>query len=139
MRWQYILLFSCFAACFLTPVCRALALKLKVLDRPDWRKIHDQPTPLLGGVAVFVAFSSALFLNNVFLPGMKSLLLGASLIFLMGLIDDIKPLPALLKFFLQVGVALVVIVVGDIHSPFFIILSGPLSSTSPSPSFGWWD
>jgi UDP-GlcNAc:undecaprenyl-phosphate GlcNAc-1-phosphate transferase len=119
MRWEYILLFSCLAACFLTPVCRALALKIKVLDRPDWRKIHDQPTPLLGGVAVFVAFSSALLLNNVFLPGMKSLLLGAGLIFLMGLFDDINPLPALLKFFLQVGIALVVIVVGDIQLTFF--------------------
>jgi UDP-GlcNAc:undecaprenyl-phosphate GlcNAc-1-phosphate transferase len=119
MRWQYILLFSCLAACFLTPVCRALALKLNVLDRPDWRKIHDQPTPLLGGIAVFVAFSSALFLNNVFLPGMKSLLLGASLIFVMGLIDDINPLPALLKFFLQVGISLVVIVVGDIQLTLF--------------------
>jgi UDP-GlcNAc:undecaprenyl-phosphate GlcNAc-1-phosphate transferase len=119
MRWQYILLFSCLAACLLTPLCRALALKLNVLDRPDWRKIHDQPTPLLGGIAVFVAFSSALFLNNVFLPGMKSLLLGASFIFVIGLIDDINPLPALLKFFLQVGISLVVIVAGDIQLTFF--------------------
>jgi UDP-GlcNAc:undecaprenyl-phosphate GlcNAc-1-phosphate transferase len=118
-RWQYLLVFSCLAACFLTPVCRALALKLKVLDRPDWRKIHDQPTPLLGGAAVFVAFSAALLLNNVFLPGMKSLLFGATLIFVMGLIDDIKPVPALLKFFLQVGISLVVVFVGDIQLTFF--------------------
>jgi UDP-N-acetylmuramyl pentapeptide phosphotransferase/UDP-N-acetylglucosamine-1-phosphate transferase len=83
LRWHFILLFSVLAACFLTPLCRVLALKLKILDRPDWRKIHDQPTPLLGGVAVFIAFSVALFLNNVFLPGMKSLLLGATLIFVM--------------------------------------------------------
>jgi UDP-GlcNAc:undecaprenyl-phosphate/decaprenyl-phosphate GlcNAc-1-phosphate transferase len=119
LRWHYILLFSCLGACFLTPLCRTLALKLKVLDRPDWRKIHDQPTPLLGGVAVYVAFSAALFLNNVFLPGMKSLLLGASLIFVMGLIDDVNPLPALLKFIFQVAISLVVIVVGDIHLTFF--------------------
>ncbi len=119
LRWQYIFVFSFLAACFLTPLCRALALRLKVLDRPDWRKIHDQPTPLLGGVAVFAAFSAALYLNNVFLPGMKSLLLGATLIFIMGLLDDVKPLPALLKFALQVGIALVVIVMGDIHLTFF--------------------
>ncbi len=119
LRWQYIFLFSFLSASFLTPLCRALALYLKVLDRPDWRKIHDQPTPLLGGVAVFVAFSSALFLNNVFLPGMKSLLLGATLIFVMGLMDDVKPIPALLKFVLQVGVSFVVIVTGDIHLTFF--------------------
>jgi UDP-GlcNAc:undecaprenyl-phosphate/decaprenyl-phosphate GlcNAc-1-phosphate transferase len=119
LRWQYILLFSFLAASFLTPLCRALALKFNILDRPDWRKIHDQPTPLLGGVAVFVAFFLALFLNNVFLPGMKSLLLGATLIFVMGLVDDVKPLPALLKFMLQVGISLVVIVGGDIHLTFF--------------------
>ncbi|MCX5878620.1 MAG: MraY family glycosyltransferase, partial [Deltaproteobacteria bacterium] len=119
LRWQYIFLFSFLAACFLTPLCRALALKLKILDRPDWRKIHDQPTPLLGGVAIYVAFSVALLLNNVFLPGMKSLLLGATLIFVMGLIDDVKPLPAVLKFVLQVGISLVVIVMGDIHLTFF--------------------
>jgi UDP-GlcNAc:undecaprenyl-phosphate GlcNAc-1-phosphate transferase len=119
LRWQYILLFSGLAACFLTPLCRAVALKFKVLDRPNWRKIHDQPTPLLGGMAVFIAFSLALFLNNVFLPGMKSLLLGATLIFLIGLIDDANPLPALLKFILQVAISLLVIVVGDIHLTFF--------------------
>jgi len=119
LRWQYILLFSCLAAFFLTPLCRALALNLKVLDRPDWRKIHNQPTPLLGGVAVFVAFSVSLFLNNVFLPGMKILLLGATLIFFIGLIDDVKPLPALLKFAFQVGISLVVIVVGNIQLTFF--------------------
>ena len=119
LRWQYILLFSFLAASFLTPLCRALALKFNILDRPDWRKIHDQPTPLLGGVAVFVAFSLALFLNNVFLPGMKSLLLGATLIFVMGLLDDVKPIPALLKFILQVGISLVVIVAGGIHLTFF--------------------
>jgi UDP-GlcNAc:undecaprenyl-phosphate GlcNAc-1-phosphate transferase len=119
LRWHYIFLFSCLAACFLTPLCRALALHLKVLDRPNWRKIHDQPTPLLGGLAVFIAFSLALFLNNVFLPGMRSLLLGATLIFFIGLIDDIRPLPALLKFALQVGISLIVSVAGNIHLTFF--------------------
>ncbi len=119
LRWHFILLFSVLAACFLTPLCRVLGLKLKILDRPDWRKIHDQPTPLLGGVAVFIAFSVALFLNNVFLPGMKSLFLGATLIFVMGLIDDVKPIPALLKFILQVGISSLVILMGDIHLTFF--------------------
>lgn len=119
LRWQYIFLFSFFSASLLTPLCSALALKLKILDRPDWRKIHDQPTPLLGGVAVYIAFSGALLLNDVFLPGMKSLLLGASLVFVMGLVDDVRPLPALLKFVLQVAISLVVILLGGIHLTFF--------------------
>ena len=119
LRWPYIFLFSFFSASLLTPLCGALALKLKILDRPDWRKIHEQPTPLLGGVAVYIAFSMALLLNAVFLPGMKSLLLGATLIFSMGLTDDLRPLPALMKFVLQVAISLVVILGGGIHLTFF--------------------
>jgi len=50
---------------------------------------------------------------------MKSLLLGATLVFVMGLIDDVRPLPALLKFLLQVAISLVVILEGGIHLTFF--------------------
>ena len=119
LRWQYIFIFSFLAAYFLTPLCRSVALKLNILDKPDWRKIHYQPTPLLGGLAVYIAFCTSLLLNGVFLPGMKVLLLGASMIFVMGLWDDIRPLPAFLKFILQIAIALLVIIWGDIQLTFF--------------------
>jgi UDP-GlcNAc:undecaprenyl-phosphate GlcNAc-1-phosphate transferase len=119
LRWQYILIFSFVAAYFATPFCRALALKAQVVDKPDWRKIHYQPTPLLGGVAVYGAFTAALLLNGVFLPGMKVLLLGATFIFVIGLIDDIHPLPALLKLVFQVLISLLVVLWGDVEFTFF--------------------
>lgn len=119
LRWQYIFIFSFLTAYFLTPFCRFIAQKLNIMDRPDWRKIHYQPTPLLGGLAVYVAFCASLLLNGVFLPGMRVLLLGASLIFVMGLWDDIRALPALLKFLLQILISLLVIIWGNIHLTFF--------------------
>ena len=119
LRWQYILIFAFVAAYFATPFCRALALKAQVLDKPDWRKIHYHPTALLGGVAVYAAFTAALLLNGVFLPGMKVLLLGATLIFVIGLIDDIHPLPALLKLIFQVLISLLVILWGNVEFTFF--------------------
>ena len=119
LRWQYLFIFSFLAAYFLTPLCRSLALKLNILDKPDWRKIHYRPTPLLGGLAVYLAFCASLLLNGVFLPRMKILLLGATLIFVMGLWDDIRPLPALLKFVLQILISLLVIIWGDIQLTFF--------------------
>ncbi len=119
LRWQYILIFSFLTAYFLTPFCRLLALKLNILDRPDWRKIHIQPTPLFGGLGIYVAFSASLLLNGIFLPGMKILLLGATLIFIMGIWDDIRPLPALLKFIFQISVATLVTVWGDVELTFF--------------------
>jgi UDP-GlcNAc:undecaprenyl-phosphate GlcNAc-1-phosphate transferase len=119
LRWQYILIFSIFAAYFITPFCRLLALKLDILDDPDWRKIHDRPTPLLGGLAVYLAFSTAILLNGVYYPGMKILLFGATLIFVMGLVDDVRPLPAILKFSLQILISLMVIFLADIQMTFF--------------------
>jgi UDP-GlcNAc:undecaprenyl-phosphate GlcNAc-1-phosphate transferase len=122
-RWHYVLVFSFLSALFITPFCRLLALKLGILDKPDWRKIHGQPTPLMGGIAVYLAFSGALIFNGIFLPGMEALLAGATLIFTIGLIDDIRPLPALLKFILQILISLFVIFWGDIHLTFFYEMS----------------
>jgi UDP-GlcNAc:undecaprenyl-phosphate GlcNAc-1-phosphate transferase len=119
LRWQYILIFSFLASFFMTPICRWIALRLKILDTPDWRKIHLQTTPLLGGVAIYVAFSSALLLNGIFLTGMKFLWLGATLIFILGLWDDVRPLPALLKFVLQILISLLIIIFGDLQITFF--------------------
>ncbi|MEW6668389.1 MAG: MraY family glycosyltransferase [Thermodesulfobacteriota bacterium] len=132
-RWQYIFLYSFLAAYFVTPFCRLLALRLGIMDRPDWRKIHENSTPLLGGIAVFVSFSVSLLLNGVFLPGMKVLLAGSTLIFLMGLFDDVRPLPALFKLCVQVLVSLLVILWGDIqltffyHASFAALLNVPLT------------
>jgi UDP-GlcNAc:undecaprenyl-phosphate GlcNAc-1-phosphate transferase len=118
-RWLYILIFSILMTCFVTPFCRILAIKLNILDKPNWRKIHDQATPLLGGLAIYLAFSASLVLNSVFLPGMKILLYGGTLIFFIGLLDDIRPLPALLKLILQILISLGIIIFGDIQLTFF--------------------
>ncbi|MBN1849087.1 MAG: undecaprenyl/decaprenyl-phosphate alpha-N-acetylglucosaminyl 1-phosphate transferase [Deltaproteobacteria bacterium] len=119
LRWQYIFAFSFLTTCFITPLCRFAAIRFNILDKPDWRKIHDQATPLLGGVAVYIAFTAAILLNNIFLHGMMFLLIGASLIFLIGLWDDIRPVPAILKFILQILISLFVIISGDIQLTFF--------------------
>jgi UDP-GlcNAc:undecaprenyl-phosphate/decaprenyl-phosphate GlcNAc-1-phosphate transferase len=119
MRWVYILFFSLIVAYFLTPSCRVAALRLRIVDRPDWRKIHKQETPLLGGLAVYLAFILSLISNNVFLPGMGLILLGGSLIFFMGVADDVRPIPSLVKFILQIAISLIVIVAGDIQLTLF--------------------
>jgi len=115
LRWQYILVFSFIATYFLTPFCRTIALKRNILDHPDWRKRHQDPTPLLGGLAVFLAFSFSLIVNGVFLPGMKSLVVGSLLIFVLGLWDDIHSISALLRFAFQILISIFVILSGGIY------------------------
>jgi UDP-GlcNAc:undecaprenyl-phosphate GlcNAc-1-phosphate transferase len=50
---------------------------------------------------------------------MKPLLTGATLIFIMGLIDDIRPIPAFIKFIVQILISLLVILWGNLHITFF--------------------
>jgi len=119
LRWQYVLLLSFIASAFFTPIAKTIAIRLDMIDKPGTRKAHRNPTPLLGGLAIQASFAVALLVNNVFLPQMKVLLVGATLVFLVGLWDDIRPLHPGLRFLLQLLVSLYVILVGDIRLTFF--------------------
>ncbi len=85
----------------LTPLCRDLFLKFKLVDMPDNdRKLHDRPIPRIGGIPIAVSYVGALALMLVFAPAhakiavqhrdlLYSLLPAAGLVFLTGLIDDL--------------------------------------------------
>jgi UDP-GlcNAc:undecaprenyl-phosphate GlcNAc-1-phosphate transferase len=108
-RWLYILLFSFSLSAALTPVMRTIALKLKIVDMPGGRKIHEKSTPLLGGVAIIIAFISALASNMILDREYVALLIGALFVALISLIDDWKGLSARLKLFIQIFTVLVLI------------------------------
>ncbi|MBU4482348.1 undecaprenyl/decaprenyl-phosphate alpha-N-acetylglucosaminyl 1-phosphate transferase, partial [Patescibacteria group bacterium] len=66
MLQQYIIPFlsSLILAVILTPLIKKIAWKFNVVDKPgESRKIHPRPTPLLGGVAVFLAFVIILIIS----------------------------------------------------------------------------
>lgn len=73
-----------------TPLMRRLALQLGVVDKPNSRKIHSNPVPLLGGAAIYLAFILALlFASERFYVGeVVGIFTGATLMSLMGVIDD---------------------------------------------------
>ena len=95
-------------------------MNVHVLDAPDGRKIHETSTPLLGGVAIIVAFSSSLIANMLLEKGMVILLSGAIIVAFVGLLDDLRGVPARLKLIIQVLVVLILIyngVVLDLFPP----------------------
>ncbi len=112
IRWLYILAFSFLMAHALTPLCRWAALRFSILDVPDARKKHGAPTPLLGGVAIYVAFISSMMINNIIDRQVLAILLASSLLFLVGLIDDIKGLKARIRLGAQVAAAVVIMLGG---------------------------
>src|SRR6266498_749915 len=63
-RWLYVLLVSYTVAVGLTPLIREMAFRVGAVDHPSHRKIHQTSTPLLGGVAVYVAFVIAILANT---------------------------------------------------------------------------
>ena len=92
----------------LTPVVRALAYKVGAIDVPkDARRMHSVPIPRLGGLAIFFGFLLSVLLFIPLDRDMRSILLGTVLIVVLGVIDDIMDLPALLKFVVQIAAALI--------------------------------
>ena len=99
-----------------TPAVIVLADKTGAMDAPDARKVHKGPMPRIGGLAIYCGFmvSVLLMLNFGELApemanGVIGLLLGGTLIVIIGLIDDYKNLPAKVKLLGQIVAACVVV------------------------------
>lgn len=111
---------------FLVPLVINFSKKEGLVDLPNERKIHTIPVSRLGGVAIW-ASTMLTFLMLVFLSYypygslLSGILLGSSLMFLLGLVDDVYNLDAKFKLFLQLSISTVVYLLGvKIHSiPFF--------------------
>ncbi|WJW67829.1 undecaprenyl/decaprenyl-phosphate alpha-N-acetylglucosaminyl 1-phosphate transferase [Candidatus Chlorohelix allophototropha] len=104
-------------ALLITPLVRRIALKSGIVDAPGLRKIHSSPVPLLGGVAIYLAFTLALLgLTGWILPfyflQLAAILFGATLMSITGFLDDKYGLPPLVKLLAQLGVGLWLIISG---------------------------
>lgn len=108
------------AALAATPVARRAAIRLDIVDHPGGRKAHRSPVPYLGGVAIYVAFIAILLLGRSALfegAGMAkatgqllAIVGGASLMAVLGLLDDRFDLPAPVKLGGQLLGAIILVV-----------------------------
>ena len=90
--------FICAAAVsfFSTPLIRLLSVRFGLLDTPSSAvKTHTVPTPVFGGVAIYLGFMATMLLLRMTtsfptgtLYNLRALMLGGSLVFALGLIDD---------------------------------------------------
>jgi UDP-GlcNAc:undecaprenyl-phosphate GlcNAc-1-phosphate transferase len=125
---MYLMAFAVAAAVSLyaTPLVRKFALKVRMLDAVDERRMNADPKPRVGGLAVFLGFSLALFVTLGFglamptvvrdahdpehiavLRRVLGLFFGGTLILLVGVWDDVMGMRPSSKLFAQIAVALV--------------------------------
>ena len=137
-----------FAAAFIfsilmVPLVRKMCLKEGYYDLPGERKIHKKPIPRLGGIAIWLGtiFSliTVILLQGTYPFGnsISAILVGGTIMFILGMVDDTYGLSAKFKFFVQIGAALITFLLGvqisyvyipfvDVHW-YFGILSLPIT------------
>jgi UDP-GlcNAc:undecaprenyl-phosphate GlcNAc-1-phosphate transferase len=103
-----------------TPLARRLAVHTNMVDRPGQRKVHAAPTPLLGGLAIYTAVIVALVLfgDRFYVKQVAGIIIGATLISMLGLWDDRVSLPAGLKLLGQL-LPVAVLVLGGVRIALF--------------------
>ncbi|MBP2651094.1 MAG: glycosyl transferase family 4 [Firmicutes bacterium] len=96
-------------AYLITPQVKRLAIKVGALDAPDARKVHTKPIPRMGGVAIYLGFVLAVIASMHISHEVLGLLLGGTVIFIVGIIDDLMQLPAKVKLLGQILAAIVLV------------------------------
>ncbi len=96
-----------------TPLAKYLAKSVGAMDIPkDSRRMHKTPIPRMGGLAIFLGFLIAVLIFVPIDTPLRGILLGAVLIVVMGVLDDILTLHALVKFVVQILAAVIVVAHG---------------------------
>ena len=112
----------------IVPLVRFICLKKGYVDIPNERKIHKTPIPRLGGVAIWLCtlstFAILVLLSRDYPHGngLSGILVGGSIMFLLGFVDDIYDLSPRFKLVIQAGAALTAFLLGvridALYNPF---------------------
>ncbi|HXY01233.1 MAG TPA: MraY family glycosyltransferase [Candidatus Limnocylindrales bacterium] len=114
------------ASLVLTLPVRALALRVGMVDLPSPRKVHLKPIPLLGGLAIYAGVLIAILIvfDGPARAQSFGIVTGASLVAVVGFMDDRGWLHHQVKLFLGMPLAAVILLASGVHANVFNILIG---------------
>ena len=95
-----------------TPAAARLARRIGAVDQPSGRRIHLEPTPRLGGLALLAGFLAPVLLFLPVSTGSRAIVLGALLIALLGAVDDVWGLSPMVKLAGQLACAALPVAAG---------------------------
>ena len=100
-------------AFLVTPISIKLAYKVGAISVPgDGRRMHARNIPRLGGLAIFLATTVTMLIFGRAFEQLYVILLGGALMYLVGLVDDIKPMKALVKLGCQLAIVILMYAFG---------------------------
>jgi UDP-GlcNAc:undecaprenyl-phosphate GlcNAc-1-phosphate transferase len=111
-------------AWILVPVAERVAWRIGAIDYPNERSLHESPTPKLGGLAIFAAVVIATVLFLPWAEQTQALLIGALVITVVGVVDDVYELPAPVKLVGQTVAATIPVLNGVNVSAFTLPFVG---------------
>lgn len=96
------------------PLVRVVAFKIGAVDVPrDKRRMHTKPIPRMGGLAIYLGFLvSYLCFGGTLEKKTVGIIIGATLLVVLGILDDRKPIRAIVKLGVQVVAALIPVMMG---------------------------
>jgi exopolysaccharide biosynthesis WecB/TagA/CpsF family protein len=115
-------------ATVLTPIVSRLAKRYSLVDQPGPRKVHQEPVPRVGGIvfvlSIFALVLPAFFLDNNIGESLRHaktqlfvVFCAAVFMYIVGLIDDLRPMSAAIKLICLVGASMTVCASGaGVHS-----------------------
>jgi UDP-GlcNAc:undecaprenyl-phosphate/decaprenyl-phosphate GlcNAc-1-phosphate transferase len=112
------LIISFILSIVLTPLVKKFAFKIGATDKPNQRKVHQKIMPRLGGLAIFLSFIIGVAILRPDSPYALGIVLGAFVIIITGVLDDMMELSAKVKLLGQIAAALLVVIVGGAEIEF---------------------
>lgn len=106
---------AAFAAILLTPLVKRLAFRIGAVDAPNYRKVHARIMPRLGGLAIFGGFLVGVAILRPESEYTLAVILGATVIIITGVLDDMYEISAKAKMLGQFLAALIIVFVGGIN------------------------
>ena len=118
----------------LTPLVKRFAIRFGFVDIPkDNRRMHNQPIPTIGGLAIYVAFVLVVLAMTDVFRQLLGILCGGTIILIMGVLDDKYDLSARLKIIVQIVAAVIPVLQGTVIS----YISNPLPVGNPYLPLGF--
>lgn len=88
-------------------IFKKIAFKFNIVDKPNERKVHEQPKPLLGGLSIYLSIflTYSYYINFQYNDNSLILLIGGFALVIVGLYDDFYDMKAYYKLFFQILIA----------------------------------